>query len=300
MQVRNGPFPTVSQMSTPTSADYQIPSSIEHDTGLTVEELVIRLENEAPHIHKLNHSIVTIGRDSTNDIVLKTGAVSRHHARLEWRRGVWYITDLDSTNGTSVDNELLDPHTMRVFPFEQQANIGHYELELRRSYTDQPELTQYLVPKQVNGELTYWDPLQSAETTPDPTPSNFTFSMWPKKAVHNGKVFIAVQNEANITQRFKLTASSDAPLSFTSAAWEITVPAGVEKRVAFIVHADTRPWFGDVSHPEFEIGVETEDDQRRSSKGTVAIESRLSQRMLLFGLMMLFLSLISYLVTFFI
>ncbi|MGB1251625.1 MAG: FHA domain-containing protein [Candidatus Promineifilaceae bacterium] len=258
---------------------------------------MIRLANEAPHIHKLNHSLVTIGRDSTNDIVLETSAVSRHHARLEWRRGVWYITDLDSTNGTGIDDNLLEPHTMRVFPFEQRASVGPYEIELRRNLAELPELTQYLIPKEVNGVTSYWNPLDAPETLPTSTQKNFTFSMWPQKAVHNGKVFVAIQNEANITQRFKLSATSDAALSFTSATWEVTVPAGVEKRVAFIVHADERPLLGDISHPEFEIEVESDGNQHQSSTGTVAIASRLSQRMLLFSLTMLFLVLISYLVT---
>ena len=302
MQARNDHFPTASHINAPLSADSFSPSS-EHDldNGLAVEELVIRLRDEAPHIHKLNHSIITIGRDSTNDIVLKTGAVSRHHARLEWRRGVWYVTDLDSTNGTSMENDLLEPHTMRVFPFEQHIKVGPYELRLRGSFTELPELTHYIVPEQTSHDVAHWrnvySHVQNNEPLSTPSQKNFAFSMWPQKAVHNSKVFVAIQNEANVTQHFKLIASSDAALSFTSAAWEVSVPAGIEKRVAFIVHADARPLLGDVQHPAFEIAVETDDNRRQSAKGTVAIKPHLSQRMLLFGFTVLFMLLISYLVT---
>lgn len=297
MQARNGHSPVLSHIDPFSPADNILAPSENINAELAVEELVVRLGQEAPHIHKLSHSIITVGRDSTNDIVLKTGAVSRHHARLEWRRGVWYITDLDSTNGTGMDNRLLEPHTMRVFPFEQHATVGPYELELRRSYGEAPELTHYIVPEQPDDEITYWRNIYTDEPTIIPTYKNFKFSMWPLKAIHNGKVFVAIQNEANVSQHFKIKTSSDADLSFTSAAWELTVPAGVEKRIAFIVHAETRPLLGSVQYPEFEILVEADDHQRQSAKGTVAVQSRMSQRMLLFAFSILFLLLLSYLMT---
>lgn len=45
----------------------------------------------------------TIGRGQQNDVVIPSGSVSRAHAKLECRKGEWFITDLNSTNGTHVD-----------------------------------------------------------------------------------------------------------------------------------------------------------------------------------------------------
>src|SRR5881227_3079213 len=50
---------------------------------------------------------LVIGRHPDCDIVLGGPAVSRRHARLTFRDGAWIIQDLDSTNGTIVNNERV-------------------------------------------------------------------------------------------------------------------------------------------------------------------------------------------------
>ena len=49
----------------------------------------------------------TIGRARDCDLVLDDARVSRHHAALVVRRGELWIEDLGSTNGTSVEGELV-------------------------------------------------------------------------------------------------------------------------------------------------------------------------------------------------
>lgn len=46
-----------------------------------------------------------LGRYPSNDIVIPDPYVSRRHARLFFKDGKWFIEDLDSTNGTIVNNE---------------------------------------------------------------------------------------------------------------------------------------------------------------------------------------------------
>jgi hypothetical protein len=46
---------------------------------------------------------LTIGRATDNDMVLRDSRVSRHHARLQGRRGTLVLTDLGSSNGTRVN-----------------------------------------------------------------------------------------------------------------------------------------------------------------------------------------------------
>jgi two-component system cell cycle response regulator len=55
--------------------------------------------------HVLDQEVISIGRDRENDIVLDSDSVSRRHARVEHRDGRIYLTDLDSTNGTYVNDE---------------------------------------------------------------------------------------------------------------------------------------------------------------------------------------------------
>ena len=46
---------------------------------------------------------LSIGRSADNDVVLDDRRVSRHHARLQARRGMLVLTDLDSANGSRVN-----------------------------------------------------------------------------------------------------------------------------------------------------------------------------------------------------
>jgi FHA domain len=48
--------------------------------------------------------VLLIGRHPSCDVVLTGQAVSRRHARLRFRDGTWVLQDLDSTNGTWVNN----------------------------------------------------------------------------------------------------------------------------------------------------------------------------------------------------
>ena len=49
----------------------------------------------------------TIGRQPQNHLVLNDTAVSGYHARLFWDRGRYWLEDLDSTNGTYVNNQRI-------------------------------------------------------------------------------------------------------------------------------------------------------------------------------------------------
>jgi pSer/pThr/pTyr-binding forkhead associated (FHA) protein len=51
---------------------------------------------------------VVIGRDNDCDITIAKGLLSRHHAKLSYISGEWILEDLASTNGTCVNNRLLN------------------------------------------------------------------------------------------------------------------------------------------------------------------------------------------------
>lgn len=61
----------------------------------------------------LNRERLTIGRRSTNDVVINFPSVSSEHACVITRRGESYIEDLRSTNGTRVNGELISKHYLQ-------------------------------------------------------------------------------------------------------------------------------------------------------------------------------------------
>ena len=57
---------------------------------------------------------VTLGRDPANDHVIACGSVSGKHCELELIDGYWWVRDLGSRNGTSVNNVRCQ--TSRILP----------------------------------------------------------------------------------------------------------------------------------------------------------------------------------------
>lgn len=55
--------------------------------------------------------MVTIGREPDNAVALALSVLSRHHAKIYFREGVWLVEDLDSANGTFLRGKQLSPNT---------------------------------------------------------------------------------------------------------------------------------------------------------------------------------------------
>jgi len=68
---------------------------------------------------------VTIGRATDNDLVLGDAAVSRHHARIQLRRGTFVLTDLRSTNGCRVNGLGVDEVVLGI---GDRIEIGEWVL----------------------------------------------------------------------------------------------------------------------------------------------------------------------------
>jgi pSer/pThr/pTyr-binding forkhead associated (FHA) protein len=51
--------------------------------------------------------VLTVGRKEDNDIVIDNPAISSHHCRLAHQGGTYFVEDLDSTNGTFVNQKRI-------------------------------------------------------------------------------------------------------------------------------------------------------------------------------------------------
>jgi pSer/pThr/pTyr-binding forkhead associated (FHA) protein len=72
----------------------------------------------------------TVGRDVNATVVLDDPFVSGEHARLTLRGRIWYVEDLESTNGTYLnDDRLTSPAPIR---FGDELQVGTVRLRLDR------------------------------------------------------------------------------------------------------------------------------------------------------------------------
>jgi hypothetical protein len=76
------------------------------------EMVVLDGSGEAKDRISITRAPVSIGRLSSNDIVLSDPNVSRRHAELRSDDGRWVLVDLGSTNGTTVNGKLAREHEL--------------------------------------------------------------------------------------------------------------------------------------------------------------------------------------------
>jgi diguanylate cyclase (GGDEF)-like protein len=73
--------------------------------------------------HSLTDKPTVIGRDLDCDLLLDDYSVSRHHARIERRPDGYYAVDLESTNGTFVNEQPGHEHKLND---GDQLRVGDY------------------------------------------------------------------------------------------------------------------------------------------------------------------------------
>jgi uncharacterized RDD family membrane protein YckC len=61
----------------------------------------------------LTRSLVSIGRDPSNDVVLTDAMVSRRHAVIEFRSSQYFIRDCNSSNGSLVNGDRVSEKNLR-------------------------------------------------------------------------------------------------------------------------------------------------------------------------------------------
>jgi predicted component of type VI protein secretion system len=73
--------------------------------------------------HELTDSM-TIGRDTKNDLVMESAAVSREHAAVTLSDGRWYLEDRGSFNGTYLNGTRVVPGTRLPLRHADRIGIG--------------------------------------------------------------------------------------------------------------------------------------------------------------------------------
>lgn len=78
-------------------------------------------------VEKVDDENVTIGRDESNDVTLRSPFVSRRHARIFKENGAYFIESL-GLNGTVVANKLAPAHERRKIQHGDEIRIGEFSL----------------------------------------------------------------------------------------------------------------------------------------------------------------------------
>lgn len=89
---------------------------------------LMRLDFEGETYKEFTVPVITIGRDASCEYIILDETVSSHHARLSFHHKQWWIEDLNSTNGSFLNN---DPITMpTVIISGDELRIGKVGIQL--------------------------------------------------------------------------------------------------------------------------------------------------------------------------
>ena len=86
----------------------------------------LRFEENADRRFALR-TVTALGRAKDNDIVIDDPFASSNHAMIVWRDGGWWIEDLDSHNGTFVNDERAE----KAAPLQDGDAISIGQTKLR-------------------------------------------------------------------------------------------------------------------------------------------------------------------------
>ena len=67
----------------------------------------IKMEDGKESVRHFTQQEIMLGRDTHSDLSVMDDALSAHHARITFHHGQWWLEDLNSTNGTYLNNEKL-------------------------------------------------------------------------------------------------------------------------------------------------------------------------------------------------
>lgn len=98
-------------------------------SGWSQAKLVVRQGAQTGTSFPLPPHATEIGRDETADISLQDPEMSRRHVRISWQEGRYILEDLNSTNGTFL-NDTRVTATQRLSPGDE-IRMGQYVLEFQ-------------------------------------------------------------------------------------------------------------------------------------------------------------------------
>src|SRR6516225_7461123 len=87
----------------------------------------------------------TLGRATTNRIILKDELCSREHAEVYYSDSHWHVRDLNSLNGTRVNDRPLESE-WKLTP-NDEINLGHSRLVFVNDMGDLPSLPTVTPPE---------------------------------------------------------------------------------------------------------------------------------------------------------
>jgi len=115
-------------------------SVLDTSKGLNMPTLTIELPGLPLVSHVLKDETITIGRMKGNTIVIEDSSISLMHAKITRKDGLFYLKDLNSTNGTVVNGQPISEARLHDLDRVRFADVTGQFLAEAGAVTGQPIL----------------------------------------------------------------------------------------------------------------------------------------------------------------
>ena len=99
--------------------------------------LVITLYSQIVASRRLDKNIITIGRNTDNDLVIMDPLVSKYHVQIQSIDGLILISDLKSSNSTFVNNMKITEAYLNI---GDEVIIGKHVIRLQYGKDKEPSI----------------------------------------------------------------------------------------------------------------------------------------------------------------
>jgi len=107
-------------------------------------------------IESVPRSVLKIGRNSENDVILDRTGVSRGHAEIYRRSNSYYIADLNSKHGTFVNERKIPVLKSVPVQIDDIIGIGEYFLKIKEAIVDEDKQERKISELTPEEELEYY------------------------------------------------------------------------------------------------------------------------------------------------
>lgn len=154
---------------------------------------------------------LSVGRGSDNDVVLGSKQVSRNHAVLSILDGRLYVKDLDSSNGTFINEQRIEGNTSSLLQVDDTIGFASFSFQVNAplAATD----TDVLAPVAVEGSVAETETVAAETTAEIQAVENSTVS---EPVVHESVVKEPIVKQTGIDE--VLTAIDNTVSKTTEAA----------------------------------------------------------------------------------
>lgn len=233
------------------------------------DRIQILAPDRTTRVIQIKRPQMTIGRDAENDLPIDDGRVSREHARIDFDGANYKVIDLNSTNGTFLDNQRLLPGVPQTWATGQALRIGDNWLRLLRAGVEPgpaaagPTIRAAADSFAAEETRAAQPGVAPTHVAAYPTPSHQFSSRLVPSRLQAGQIGrVTIRNQGDTPNTYTLTWwNPDEALNFTPPNLRVKVNPGKEVVAEFRAEPRRANWIGSSKTYAFSAQINPENGE---------------------------------------